>query len=358
MVTIKKAIQHTPIEANRASVVFVFPGHGAQRTGMTSELLAASPRFAEYMRECDHSIAAETGWSLLALLRSGELLAERGRIQPALWAVQVSLARLWRDWGVEPDVVVGYSMGEIAAAVISGALSVAAGAALVCRRGLLLDTVHTQGDMWAVGLGEAAASDAISLFADRVCVAAVNTDQLTILSGDSAALAEVVAPLIERKVLCRKLNTGGAGHSPHVDPVLPALVDQLGDLRPGPAAVRMYSTALDRFVDGAELTADYWGMNLRQPVRFASACAAVVCGRPPALFVEVSPQQVLVGSVEENVAAARRVDTVLPSLRRGRSDLQSLQEGLAVAQAFGCGSTPSSRVGTRSRRFERGRDDG
>jgi acyl transferase domain-containing protein len=321
----------------RPRVVFAFSGHGGQQAGLGAELLMAVPRFAESMTECSRAIQAETGWSLIDLLLDGNPMTDVGVAQPAVWALQVSLARLWRDWGIEPDVVLGHSMGEIAAAVTAGSLTVRAAAQLVCLRGALLENLRGVGDMWAVGLGEDEARQAIGAYADRVWVCAVNTDRFTTLSGDADALAAITVPLVRRRVFCRKLAAGVGGHSPQVDPILPDLRAGLSGLEPSSGRIPLYSTMLDRYVDGGELTAAYWTAHTRRPVRFASACRSVVADeREHTLFVEIGPRSALVGSIEENLITAGRDGSVVPSLRRDRPELESMTTSLASAFVAGC----------------------
>ncbi|WP_062209152.1 acyltransferase domain-containing protein [Streptomyces sp. NBRC 109706] len=129
-----------PVYANGARVAFVFSGQGSQWVGMGRELLAVSPVFRATMERCDEAVGAETGWSVIERLGDGtDLVAESvAVVHPVLWAIQVSLAETWRAWGVEPDVVLGHSMGEVAAACASGALSLADGATVICRRSRLI----------------------------------------------------------------------------------------------------------------------------------------------------------------------------------------------------------------------------
>jgi acyl transferase domain-containing protein len=323
--------------ADRPRLVFAFSGHGGQQAGMGSELLTAVPRFAESIVECSRAIEAETGWSLVDLLADGTPMTEVSVAQPAVWALQVSLARLWRDWGIEPDVMIGHSMGEIAAAVTAGSLTVRAAAELVCRRSALLESLRGTGDMWAVALSEDDARQAIGKFTDRVWVCAMNTGRSTTLAGDPDALAEITAPLVRRRVFCRKLKAGVGGHSPQVDPILSDLHAGLSGLETRPGRIPLYSTVLDRFVDGSEFTAGYWTAHARRPVRFASACRSVLAEQPGrTLFVEIGPRSALVGSIEENLIAAGGEGIALPCLRRDVPELTSMMTSLAGVFAEGC----------------------
>ncbi|MFI7700855.1 type I polyketide synthase [Nonomuraea sp. NPDC049480] len=317
-------------------VVFVFPGQGGQWAGMGRQLLAAEPAFARHLQPCAQAVEAELGWSPVDVLLRGERLSRVDEIQPTLWAMQVALAAVWREWGIEPDLLIGHSMGEIAAAVTAGALSVADGAAVVARRSRLLRELPVPGAMWAVGLGEEAARQAIGEHAGRVCVGVVNSGHSTVLSGDPAALERVVEPLRRRGVFCRRVDVDYASHAPQVEPVREALLDALSGIRPDSCAVPIHSSAWDRIVGGAELDAGYWFENLRLPVRFASAARAALAGDRPTVFIEMSPHPVLQSSLEDEVEAAGAAAAVVPCLRRDEQDAAALATALGQAYVLGC----------------------
>ena len=317
-------------------VVFVFAGQGSQRDGMARELLENQPCFREWMQRCDKEIAAEVGWSVIDRLLGDAPLTAEEHIQPALWAIEVSLAALWREWGIEPDLVIGHSMGEIAAAVTAGALSLRDGAALICRRSAMLSKIQGSGSMWAVQLGEAEAREAIRDVAGAVCVAAINSDHSTTLSGDAAALASVIEPLRRRGVYCKQLRVGCASHAPQVEPIGNDLREALLDLRQGELTVPMHSTVVDRELDAAELDATYWVANLRQPVRFAPVIRSVITKHPHTLFIEISTHSVLIPAIEDTIESATGNFLAVPSMCRDQSELDTLHNGLAAAYTHGC----------------------
>ncbi|MFL6122628.1 type I polyketide synthase [Actinophytocola sp.] len=322
--------------AEAPQVVFVFAGQGSHREDMGRELIEEQPYFREWMRRCDEAIGAEAGWSVIERICGHAPLTDEEHIQPALWAIEVSLAALWREWGIEPDLVIGHSMGEIAAAVTSGALSLSDGAALVCRRGALLTRVQGSGAMWAVQLGEDEAVEAIADQTGQVCVAAVNSDHSTTLSGDTAALLEVVEQLRGRGIYSKQLRVNCASHAPQVEPIEADLRAALTDLRPVEPRIPMYSTVFDREVAGPELDGAYWAHNLRQPVRFASAVRAAVARRPRTLFIEISTHSVLVPAIEDVLESVAGDQVAVPSLRRDQSELDTMATGLAFAYTHGC----------------------
>ncbi len=326
-----------PAAATAPRVVFVFPGQGSQWAGMGRELLRSDPVFAARLGECDRAVCDEAGFSVLAALESGRTLSTMDEVQPVLWAVQVALAATWRSWGVEPGLVIGHSMGEVAAAVTAGALTVAEGAAVICRRSGLLARRRAPGAMWAVQLGEEPATRAIGAHADRVCVGVVNSPHATVLSGDPGALAEIVAPLRAKGIHCSQVQVDYASHAPQVAALCPDIVRALDGLRPREGRVPLHSTVLNRVVDGTELDGRYWADNLRLPVRFADAVDAVLAEPGPVLFVEISPHPILHSAIEDGIEAAGAASaSVIGSLERDRPGAETMLRALATAYTVGC----------------------
>ncbi|MEO5730963.1 MAG: type I polyketide synthase, partial [Byssovorax sp.] len=311
-------------------VVFVFPGQGSQWLGMGRSLLVTEPVFGAVMETCDRAIQAEAGWSLLSELAADEASSQLGRIdvvQPVLFAMEVSLAALWRSWGVTPDVVVGHSMGETAAAHVAGALSLEDAVKVICRRSRLLARISGQGEMAMVELTAAAAEAALRGHEDRLSVAVSNSPRSTVLSGDPTALAEVLLALEARDIFCRRVKVDVASHSPQVEPLRDDLMTALCDLQPREATIAMLSTVTGARVRGPELSAGYWMDNLRQPVRFAEAVQELL-GEGHELFVEMSPHPILTASVEETQRIAGQPGAALSSLRRERDERPMLLESL------------------------------
>jgi acyl transferase domain-containing protein len=317
-------------------VVFVFPGQGSHWTGMGRTLLEQCGTFAARFRECSAAIEEELGWSVERALRAGDHLSIMDQMQPAVWAVQVALAEVWRSWGIEPDLVLGHSTGEVAGAVVAGALSVREGAAIICRRARLLMELPDLGAMWAVQLSAEEAEAAIGDLADQVCVAVINSEYSTVLAGDEVALEKVVAPLIERGVFCRPVRAGFASHSPHVEPLREQFVAALAELRPQPGRYPIHSTVVDRIVDGTELDGEYWMRNLRAPVRFLDGVRAAIADGRETLFIEISPHPILRPALADTLDLAGAKAWVAHSLRRDEPELGELLTNLGVAYAHGC----------------------
>ncbi|MFC8042058.1 type I polyketide synthase [Nocardia sp. NPDC057353] len=270
-----------------SGVVFVFPGQGGQWTGMGRELLASSPVFAARMDECAEALAPHVSWSLRDVLSDEDALARVEVVQPVLWAVMVALAAVWEARGVEPAAVIGHSQGEIAAAVVAGALSLEDGALVVALRSAALRRLSGSGTMLSVA----------APVEERpgISIAAVNGPDSVVLSGTTEALQEFAAEL-DPSVRTRWLPVDYASHSPAVAVLREELARTLASVRPGPSRVPLYSTVTASILDTATMDAAYWYENLRSTVDLHGA---VTAARADGLtkLVEVSPHPVLPGTV-------------------------------------------------------------
>ncbi|MEU3529766.1 SDR family NAD(P)-dependent oxidoreductase, partial [Streptomyces sp. NPDC038707] len=285
--------------------VFVFPGQGAQWVGMGGELYGSEPVFREAVDACDAALAPYTDWSLVEVLTGGGSLERVDVVQPALFAVMIALAGLWRAHGVEPDAVVGHSQGEIAAAYVAGALSLEDAARVVALRSRALVALAGQGGMVSVGLGHERAVEFVARWGGRLTVAVVNAPGSVVVSGDVDALGELLAACEAEGVRARRLPVDYAAHSVQVEAVRERLLTDLAGITPRPAAVPFYSTVTAEPVDTSTLDADYWYRNLREPVRFDLAVDALVQDRHD-VFVEVSPHPVLVPVMDGVVTGTLR----------------------------------------------------
>ncbi|MEU5614939.1 SDR family NAD(P)-dependent oxidoreductase, partial [Streptomyces sparsogenes] len=318
-----------------AGPVLVFPGQGAQWRGMGVGLLGSSPVFAARIAECEAALAPFVDWSLREVLRGeGETdLARVDVVQPVLWAVMVSLASVWESYGVRPAAVVGHSQGEIAAAVVAGALSLLDGARIVAVRSQALRVLSGGGAMASLAVGQAEAEEFIGGRAG-VGVAAVNGPFSTVVSGPPEAVAEVVAGVAATGRRARVIDVDYASHGPQVDEIADDLMALLGEVTPTETGVAFYSSLTGGRIETSTLTAAYWVDNLRHQVRFSTAVEAVLADGYRVL-IESSPHPVLAVGVQETAEALDVPVAVVPTLQRDQGGPAQLAR--ALGQAFTAG---------------------
>lgn len=317
--------------------VFVFSGIGTQWATMGPRLCDAEPVFRDSMVECDRIIREITGWSVLEEIDRAADASRLQRIdimQPAIFSVQVSLAKLWRSWGVEPAAVLGHSLGEIAAAHVAGALSLTDAARVVCARSRLMHRTSGRGRMAAVGLSADDAARRIAQYDGRIDVAAVNSATSCAVSGDIDAIDDLARTLEREGVFCRVLKVDVACHSHQMEPLRAELAATLVGITPRAADIPFFSSVCGAPIDGATLGPQYWGRNLRQAVRFADAFGAAL-EQGHRSFVEVSPNPALLTPMRQAAKQRTTSITVAGSLRAGEPERDTLLETLGTLHVNG-----------------------
>ena len=320
-----------------ASTVFVFCGQGPQWRGMGRELLRDEPVFRDAVGRCDAEIRQIAGWSPL-----DELLADgdRSRLdqtefaQPLLFTLQVGLAALWSSWGVTPSAVVGHSVGEIAAAHVAGALTLADASRIVVHRARIMQQATGLGKMAVVELPVREVERAVAAFAGRISIAAVNAPTSTVVSGEPSAVDELLGALKERQVLVQAIPVNYAFHSYQMAPSAKELTAALAGLSPAALRVPMFSTVTGRACSGPELDASYWGRNVGERVRFADAINGLASGDDKA-FLEIGPHPVLTSAISQCLGE-RTPHTVAYSLQRNNPERASMLSALGGLYAAGC----------------------
>ncbi|MGW0955571.1 type I polyketide synthase [Streptomyces sp. NPDC002545] len=315
--------------------VFVFPGQGSQWVGMGAQLLDESPVFAERIAECAKALAEFTDWNLIDVLRGVEgapTLERVDVVQPASFAVMVSLAAVWRAQGVEPDAVVGHSQGEIAAAVVSGALSLRDGARVVALRSQAIGrSLAGRGGMMSVALPVAEVEARLEAFGGRVSVAAENGPRSCVVSGEPGALDELHDLLTAEDVRVRRVPVDYASHSRHVEDLHDEILELLAEVAPTASRIPLFSTVTGDWLDTTAMDAGHWYRSLRGRVLFADAVRGLLAAEHRA-FIEVSSHPVLAMSVQDMIDDAGVVGVASGTLRRDNGGLDRFL--LSAAQMF------------------------
>ncbi|MDT7737308.1 MAG: polyketide synthase 5, partial [Mycobacterium sp.] len=296
--------------------VWVFSGQGSQWAGMGAQLLAGEPVFAATIAELEPVIAGESGFSVTEAMSAPQTVAGIDRVQPTIFAMQVALAATMKARGVRPGAVIGHSMGEAAAAVAAGGLSLADGARVICRRSRLMATLAGAGAMASVELpAQHVLSELMARGVNDVVVAVVASPQSTVIGGTPETVRELVAAWEERDIMAREVAVDVASHTPHVDPILDELVVALADLDPLTPEVPYYSATLFDPRDQLVCDAWYWADNLRHTVRFAAAVqAAMEDGYR--IFTELAPHPLLTHAVEQTAHSLDIPVAALTGMRR------------------------------------------
>ncbi|WP_198154725.1 type I polyketide synthase, partial [Plesiocystis pacifica] len=335
------AATHVRAEARaEGKVCFVFPGQGSQWPAMARELLEQSPEFRASVEACAQALAPHVDWDLLAVLEQREGAAELTRVdvvQPVLFAVMVSLAAVWRSCGVTPDLVIGHSQGEIAAAHVAGILSLEDAAKVVALRSRVITQLAGTGAMAATALDADSLREVLEAeaYRGRVALGVDNGPASTVASGDPEAIDALVEDLNARGVFARRVKVDYASHCHHVAGIEADLLDALAGLEPREAAIEMLSTVEpDVALDGRRLDGRYWYENLRQTVRFAEAVDRA-CAHGHRFFVEISPHPVMPVALDGLVRAIGVEAAVLPSLRRDEGSLERLLASVGALHCHG-----------------------
>ncbi|QWA26721.1 SDR family NAD(P)-dependent oxidoreductase (plasmid) [Streptomyces sp. JCM17656] len=315
--------------------VLVFTGQGSQWKGMCQGLLDRDAAFTAAIDELEPLIAAEGGFSLRAILTDPDLLCGVDRIQPTLFAVQVALAAVWRSWGVVPAAVVGQSMGEVAAAVVAGRLTVGDGVKVMCRRAGLLRQV-SGGAMASVLLdADTVRADLTAQQADGVSLAVYTSSGQVVISGDRAQVEALTGLWQERGDSASLVPVDYASHSPHMDQLTTPITKTLADLKPTAGSARFYTTVAADPCEEVALDGAYWARNLRAPVRFEQAVTSAL-DDGHRLFIECTAHPLAVRALNDTATAHGITDAVmLGTLHRDTADDEALLHGVAAAHCAG-----------------------
>lgn len=325
--------------SSAGDITFVFTGQGAQWWQMGRELYADEPVFRDVIDSIDALLMPLASWSLTDEMmnqksESSSRIHLTSIAQPAIFALQVALAELWKSWGIVPSKVIGHSVGEVAAAYVAGVYSLDDAVQIIFHRSRLQDSAGGDGRMAAVGISAPEASELIGDISDQVQVAVINSPSMVTLAGDRGPIEAVVERLERDGKFVRTLRINYAFHTHHMDPIRDELLAVLSDIRPRPARIPFVSTVTGSLLSGEKLDAMYWWRNVRQPVLFASAISNLVRagGR---LFLELGPHPALESSIMDVMSEQGKQGSVFHSLKRKTRESEQMLTNLAGLHVLG-----------------------
>ena len=334
---------------NPPKVAFLFTGQGSQYVDMGRQLYETQPTFRRTLNRCAEILRPYLEKPLLEVLyssakretgewRDGEekspnhFLNETAYTQPALFALEYALAKLWQSWDIKPDVVMGHSVGEYVAACVAGVFSLEDGLKLIAERARLMQTLPQDGEMVAVFADEAKVTAAIQPYAQEVTIAAINGSKRIVISGKSQAVEKVIAALKAQGVKTKKLNVSHAFHSPLMEPMLAAFERVAANVKYSLPHIGLISNVTGELATTEIATPDYWCRHIRQPVRFA-ASIKTLAQLGYQVFVECGPTPTLLAMGRD--CMPKNVGVWLPTLRPGQQDWQQILESLGNLNVLG-----------------------
>ena len=319
--------------------VFVYSGRGSQWAGMGRQLLADEPAFAEAVAELEPVFVEQARFSLHDVIAGGKELVGIEQIQLGLIGMQLALTGLWRSYGVHPDVVIGHSMGEVAAAVVAGALTPAEGLRVTATRSRLMAPLSGQGGMALLGL-DVAATEALIADYPQVTLAIYNSPRQTVIAGPCEQIDALIVEVRAKDRFASRVNIEVAPHNPAMDALQPQMRSELADLTPRPPTIPIISTTYEDLETRPVFDAEHWATNMRNPVRFQQAITAA--GVDHHTFIEISAHPLLTQAVSDTLHGAQHGSKYISigTLQRDADDTVTFRTNLNTAHTTHPPHTP------------------
>ena len=330
-------------EASNSSnnqVAFLFTGQGSQYVNMGYQLYQTQPVFKKALDQCAEILQPYLEKPLLEVLYSEHssslkesLLHETIYTQPAIFALEYALAQMWMDWGIKPSALIGHSVGEYVAATIAGVFSLADGLKLLATRGKLMQTLSHKGEMYAVFADEATVKSVIESFREQVAIAAINSNQSVVISGEQTAVNSIISKFDTQGIKSKQLTVSHAFHSPLMNPILEDFAQVAESIEYNLPHTKLISNITGKTATAEISGSQYWIDHIIAPVRFADGMQALQqeCN----IFLEIGSKPILLG-MGRSVLTNSKVDNYwLPSLRPRKQDWQQILQSLGSLYARG-----------------------
>ncbi len=329
-------------KGQKNKIAFLFTGQGSQYEGMGQQLYQIQPIFRGALDNCAEILQPYLDVNLINILyphvkatNGASLLNQTKYTQPAIFALEYALAQMWLSWGIEPDLVMGHSVGEYVAATIAGVFSLEDGLKLIAERGKLMQALPKNGGMFAVFADEVTVTQIIKPYQEKVSIAAINGEHNIVISGESAALHQIIGKLDAQGITYKQLTVSHAFHSPLMQPILAAFAQVAQNINYEQPQINLISNVTGNLITEAIATPEYWVNHVIAPVKFAQGMTCLQQQKCN-VFLEVGSKPVLLGmgrSILENSESGHLLkeesNLCLPSLRPRKSDWSQIIKSLA-----------------------------